>query len=474
MNFEAVIGLEIHVEMKTKSKMFSLAPVSSMDVANTSVTLLDMAFPGTMPRVNKQAVINAIRVSNVLHMDIDNELWFDRKNYFYSDLPKGYQITQQNRPIGKEGYIEIETSSGTRKIHIERLHMEEDTCKQLHLSTYTLLDYNRAGVPLIEIVSKPELRSGEEARKYLEKMRDIVTFTGVSDGKMENGSMRCDVNVSIRPYGSDKLGTKVEVKNLNSFMHVENAINFEIKRQSELLLSGHQVQQETRRYDEAKKETILMRVKTDAVDYKYFTEPNIPPIKLSDSFIKNAIDTCPELAEHKFNRFTKEYGINPIDANILLTSVDLAEYFEKVIEYSKHYQAVANMIISNVLGHLNKLALEIKDFKVEPKYIAELVELLENKEINSSQGKQIFDEVIKENKSPKYFKEKLGATLINDENEILKMVQDVIKANPSLPSDFKAGKTRAQGFVMGQIMKATHGKVDPTVANKIIINELKK
>ena len=354
MNFEAIIGLEIHVEMKTKSKMFSLAPINFGEEPNTEVTLLDLAFPGTMPRVNKEAVKNAIRVCNALHMNIDHELWFDRKNYFYSDLPKGYQITQQKRPIGSEGYLEIEVDGKKKKLEIERLHMEEDTCMQHHFSDYTLLDYNRAGIPLIEIVSKPVMRSGEEARKYVEKIREIVTFSNVSDGKMEEGSLRCDVNISIRPYGSDKFGTKVEVKNLNSISNIEKAIDFEIKRQSRLLLLGQEIQQETRRFDESKKETVLMRVKTDAVDYKYFTEPNIPPIKIDDEFIKDAIDTCPELYDSKLNRYLNDYKINDVDAKILLNNVDFADFFDEMCKFSTNYQNLANFLITTIQGYLNK------------------------------------------------------------------------------------------------------------------------
>lgn len=474
MNFETIVGIEIHVEMKTKSKMFSLAPISFGLKPNTEVVAFDMAFPGTMPRVNKEAVKNAIRVSNALHMSIDQEIWFDRKNYFYSDLPKGFQITQQARPIGSEGYLIINVNGKDKKIGIERLHMEEDTCMQHHFSDYTLLDYNRAGIPLIEIVSKPEIRSGEEARKYVEKIREIVTFANVSDGKMEEGSLRCDVNVSIRPYGSDKFGTKVEIKNLNSIANVEKAIDFEAKRQSELLLLGQEVEQETRRYDEAKKETVLMRKKTDAADYKYFTEPNIPPIKLSDEFVKDAIDTCPELYDQKLERFLNNYGLNEVDAKIILTSVDMANYYDEAAKFTKLYQPLANFMISDVNGYLNKNAISILDFKVEPKFIGELVELLQSKKINSSQGKQIFEKLVKENKSPLIIQKEVGAVLINDEDEIHKLVLEVIEANPTLRDDFKAGKTKAQGFVMGQIMKKTGGKVNPGIANKIILEELKK
>ena len=474
MNFETIVGIEIHVEMKTKSKMFSLAPIGFGLTPNSEVVAFDMAFPGTMPRVNKEAVKNAIRVSNALHMSIDQEIWFDRKNYFYSDLPKGFQITQQARPIGSEGYLIINVNGKDKKIGIERLHMEEDTCMQHHFSDYTLLDYNRAGIPLIEIVSKPEIRSGEEARKYVEKIREIVTFSNVSDGKMEEGSLRCDVNVSIRPYGSDKFGTKVEIKNLNSIANVEKAIDFEAKRQSELLLLGKEVEQETRRYDEAKKETVLMRKKTDAADYKYFTEPNIPPIKLSDEFVKDAIDTCPELYDQKLERFLNNYGLNEVDAKIILTSVDMANYYDEAAKFTKLYQPLANFMISDVNGYLNKNAISILAFKVESKFISELVELLQSKKINSSQGKQIFEKLVKENKSPSLIQKEVGAVLINDEDKIHELVLEVLEANPTLRDDFKAGKTRAQGFVMGQIMKKTGGKVNPGIANKIILDELKK
>ncbi len=474
MNFEAVIGIETHIETNTKSKMFSTSPNKAEQEPNTLVALLDMAFPGTMPRVNKEAVRKAIRIAHALHMTIDDTLYFDRKNYFYSDLPKGYQITQQFRPIGRDGYVEIEINGKKKRIGIERMHMEEDTCKQLHFSSYTLLDYNRAGVPLLEIVTRPEIRSGEEARKYVEKLREIVTFADVSDGKMENGSMRCDTNISIRPYGEEKFGTKVEVKNLNSIVDIEKALDYEIKRQSEALLTGHEVIQETRRFDEVKKETVTMRVKTDAVDYKYFCEPNIAPIHLSKEFIEDAIKTCPELYDEMLARFNKDYNIDLKDTKILLSDKELGLYFDKCAKFSKHYQAIANFIISNVLSILNRENITIKDFKVEPKYISELVDLLESKEINSTQGKKIFEKVVKENKSPRVFKEALGATLISDEALILKMVEEIISANPSLKVNFKAGNTRLQGFVMGQLMKKTQGKINPSVANKIIVQELNK
>ena len=474
MNFEPVIGLEIHVEMKTKSKMFSSAPVKFGDEPNTDVAPLDMAFPGTMPVVNKQAVINAIRVSHALHMNIDNELYFDRKNYFYSDLPKGYQITQQHRPIGKEGYLIIQTSNGERKIEIERLHMEEDTCKQLHSWDCTLLDYNRAGVPLIEIVSKPDIRSGEEAMKYVEKIRSIVSFLDVSDGKMEEGSLRCDVNISIRPIGSKYLGTKVEIKNLNSIANVQKAIDYEFDRQVQALINGEEITQETRRFDEASKTTILMRVKTDAVDYKYFIEPNIPPIKLSNEFINHAIESSNELAEAKLERY-KKLGLNEYDSNLLIQNKDIALYFDEAVKFGGSPKLIANWIIGDIQSILNKENISINDFPINANTLSKIVMAIDEKKISNKQARDIFykhisdlslniDSLIKE----------VGGSLINDENVLINLIKEIIDANPQSVLDYKNGKDRAVGFLMGQLMKKTQGKVNPGVANKLIVNELNR
>ena len=468
MNFEAVIGIEIHVEMKTKSKMFSGGRIAFGEEPNSCVRPLDMAFPGTMPRVNKQAVINAIRVSNALHMDIDHELWFDRKNYFYSDLPKGYQITQQARPIGSEGYVEIKLSDGrTKKIEIERLHMEEDTCKQLHMADYTLLDYNRAGTPLIEIVSKPNIRSGEEAMKYVEMIKSIVVFLDVSDGKMEEGSLRCDVNVSIRPYGSEKFGTKVEVKNLNSTANVQRAIDFEVKRQTKMLLAGIPVEQETRRFEETKKETVLMRKKTDAVDYKYFTEPNIVPIKLSDEFVNNAINTCPELASSKENRYIS-MGLTKEEARQILMSVDMVKYFEECLKYTNQIKSVWNFVTGDIASYLNKNGVSITNFIVEPNNIVKLLALVERGEISYAQARKIFEEMTKNNEDPLVLQEKMGLKQNSNEDEIRKMCEEAVDANPQSIIDFKNGKGRALGFLVGQVMKISKGKANPQMVSKII------
>ena len=474
MNFEAVIGIEIHVEMKTKSKMFSSAPVLFGAEPNTLVQPLDIAFPGTMPVVNKQAVINAIRVSNALHMTIDDELWFDRKNYFYSDLPKGFQITQDKRPIGRNGYVTIKVDGKEKQIEIERLHMEEDTCKQLHLSNYSLLDYNRAGTPLVEIVSRPNIRSGEEAMKYVEQIRSIVQYTNVSDGKMEEGSLRCDVNISLRPIGQEKFGTKVEIKNLNSLSNVEKAIEFEIIRQQQLLLSGIPVEQETRRFDEIRKETVLMRKKTDAVDYKYFTEPNITPIKLSKEFIENAINTCPELASSKKNRYMNDLGLSEYDADTILMDKDMSNYFDETLKSSANPKLLVNWVMVDVAAYLNKNNLNILNIKLSPKHLGEMVKLVEEGKISSKQAKDVFARIVESDESPIDVANKLGIVQMSDEGAILDLVTQVLNENPQSIEDYKNGKDRAVGFLVGQVMKKSHGKANPALTYKTIIVELKK
>ena len=473
MNYEAVIGLEIHVEMKTKTKMFSSAPVTYGELPNTSTTPVCLAFPGTLPTVNKQAVINAIRVSNALHMSIDRTLYFDRKNYFYSDLPKGFQITQNDRPIGFDGYMDIETSLGNKRIGIERLHLEEDTAKQLHSWDCTLLDYNRAGIPLIEIVSKPDIRSGEEAAKYVEKIRSIVSFLDVSDGRMEEGSLRCDVNISIREVGSTTFGTKVEIKNLNSISNVQKSIEFEMNRQAKLLEAGEKIQQETRRFDEATKETVLMRVKTDSVDYKYFREPNITPISLSEEFIAEAINTSPELAESKLIRY-KELGLSDYDANLLIADKDISVYYDLALKSGANPKLIANWVIGDVQAILNKNNIHINEFKVSPTNLAELILLVEEGKVSNKQAREIFNEMIKDGSSAKELVKKMGATQISDESAIIALVNEVIEANPQSIIDYKNGKDRAVGFLVGQVMKKSQGKANPAITNKLIVEELKR
>ena len=469
MNFEAVIGLELHIEMKTNSKMFSSSKNQFGAEPNTLVSPFDMAFPGSMPSVNKQAVINAIRVCHALHMDIDDELWFDRKNYFYSDLPKGYQITQQARPIGKNGYLML----NDKKIRIERLHLEEDTCKQVHTNKLTLLDYNRAGVPLVEIVSLPEISSGEEAMRYVERIRSIVSFLEVSDGKMENGSLRCDVNVSIRPIGSKKFGTKVEIKNLNTLANIKRAVDYEIKRQEALLLSGGIVKQETRRFDESKRVTVLMRNKIDEVDYKCFTEPNILPIKLDKEFIEEAIKTSPELAEIKYRRYLK-LGLSEYDAKLLVANKNISIYFDNVINNGANYKLAANWILVDIQSVLNKKSIGIEQFTVSPSRLASLIKLVESGAITNKQARELFQEMQNNDAEPLDLVKKSKLEIYNDEGCILQIVNEIINNNPSFKEDYFNGKDRIVGFIIGQVMKKTNGKADPKLTNSIVIKCLKE
>ena len=475
MNFEAVIGLEIHVEMKTKSKMFSASPNSFSRNPNTEITPFDMAYPGTMPLVNKQAVVNAIRVANALHMTIDPLVRFDRKNYFYSDLPKGFQITQQFHPIGRDGYLDVKGKNGeTKRIRIERIHMEEDTCKQLHFADYSLLDYNRAGVPLLEIVSLPDMRNGTEAMHYVEAIRNIVLYSGTSEGKMEEGSLRCDVNVSIRPYGSEEFGTKVELKNLNSTKNIETALDYEIARQSACLLSGVPVQQETRRFDEASGKTVLMRVKTDAVDYKYFPEPNIVPIRLSEEFVQKAIDTCPELYDAKKARYVSA-GLSETDADILLANMDMALYFEKAIaKNEKLAKVIANFLIVEANSYLNKNGISMKEFPLPPETLGEIASM-QNDGYTHKQCADIFFYCLENNVGAEEARlAKHIEKQVSDDGAVLGFVSAVLDANPQSVADFKAGKDRAKGFLIGQVMKAAKGKVNPAAVAKVMAEELAK
>ena len=448
--------------------MFSSAPVRFGDKPNTDVVAYDMAFPGTMPLVNKQAVINAIRVCHALHMNIDDELWFDRKNYFYSDLPKGYQITQQRRPIGTNGWIEI----NQKQIGIERLHLEEDACKQVHSSNYTYIDFNRAGIPLAEIVFKPANITGEEAMKYVEKIRSIVSFLGVSDGKMEEGSLRCDVNISLRPIGQSTFGTKVEIKNINTLLNIKKAVDYEIKRQEKVLLTGNKVKQETRRFDEVKKQTISMRTKSDDIDYKYFTDPNIPPIKLSKEFIETAIKTSPELAEQRVIRY-KQSGLNDYDSELLVSHKDVSDYFDNVIKCGVNVKLAANWVLVDVQSVLNKKNISIKEFSISPERLGQLIELIENGIVYNKQAREIFSRMLEIDKTASDILKELNISPIQDDNELISIINEVLAENSQSIIDYKNGKDKVVGYLVGQVMKKTRGQANPSKINELVKKELK-
>lgn len=473
MNVEAVIGLEIHVEMQTKTKMFSHAPVTYKAEPNTAVVPLDLGHPGTMPVVNRQAIINAIQVCHALHLNIDSQLWFDRKNYFYPDLPKGYQITQNARPIGSEGWIEVMVENKPFKIRIERLHVEEDTAMQHHYEGFTLVDYNRAGIPLMEIVTKPDIRNGAQAAAFVDAIRQIVSFLKVSSGKMEEGSLRCDVNISVRPVGTEKFGTKVEIKNLNSIANVQRAIDIEMIRQERSLIAGIPVQQETRRYDELKKETMMMRKKTDAVDYKYFTEPNLVPIQLSTVFIEQAISQSLPLASMKRVHYQSVFALNEYDANQLTQDVYVSEYFDQLTTFGNHYKLFANWLLGDIASYLNKQNLNIIEFPLKPREMASLISMIAKGDLSNKQAKELFELLVNQPSDPRQLAEKMNMLQISDEQYITQQVEEVLNANPQSIIDFQQGKDRAVGFLIGQIMKKTGGKVNPSLTNQILMKLLK-
>ena len=473
MNFETVIGIEIHCELKTKTKMFSSAPVAFGEAANTCVNAIDLGHPGTLRAVNKKAIELAIRAATALHCEIDPVVKFDRKNYYYSDLPKGYQITQQFHPIGSGGFVEIDTEQGPKKIRIDRLHMEEDTAKQFHLANGTMIDFNRAGTPLVEIVSEADMRSGKEAAAYVEKLRTMLYYLGVSDVRMEEGSMRCDVNISLRPYGYQSYGTKTEIKNLNSISNVQKAVEFEIARQSSLLLQGETIIQETRRFDEASRGTISMRKKEGNVDYKYFPDPNIVPIRLDDAWIKDIQNNLGELPHERKLRYIEQYGLLERDADVLVAVKELSDFYDDVCKYCQEYKLIANWTITELNAALNKRNLSIQENPCRPDYLGDMINMIKNQEISGKQAKVVFEEIM-EGKDPKQVVEEKGMKQVSDSSAVLKLVQDVLDQNPQSIEDFKNGKDRAVGFLVGQVMKASKGQANPAMTNKMIQEELKK
>lgn len=473
MEYDVTIGIEIHCQLKTQTKMFSGAPTSFGRKANTCVNEIDLGHPGAMPEVNKEAVARAIQACTAFHMTIDPLVKFDRKNYYYSDLAKGFQITQQFHPIGRNGYVMIDTPEGKKKIRIERIHMEEDTAKQYHLSKFSLLDFNRAGTPLIEIVSKPDMTNGQEAEAYVEELRQTLYYIGVSDCKMEEGSMRCDVNVSIAPKGADHLGTKNEIKNINSISNIGKAVDFEVARQKKLLEAGEEVHQETRRFDDKTGETILMRRKEGNVDYKFFPEPNIFPIRLSDEWIRDIQEHMPELPEARKERYASEYGLSDHDISILIANKEMSEFFEQVMKYADDAKNVCNWLLSDISGWLNKNEQTISDCSLKPEYLAKLVRMIDEGKISNSQAKKLVDDLMAGRDPEEAAKEK-GLVQVSDEGAIAAMVEEVLDANPQAIQDFKNGKNRAVGFLTGQVMKKSRGQANPGIVNRLIKESLSR
>ncbi|RAI80066.1 Asp-tRNA(Asn)/Glu-tRNA(Gln) amidotransferase subunit GatB [Macrococcoides goetzii] len=474
MHFETVIGLEVHVELKTESKMFSASPAHFGAEPNTNVNVIDLGYPGVLPVVNKTAVDWAMRAAMALNMDIRTSTKFDRKNYFYPDNPKAYQISQFDEPIGENGYIDIEVNGETKRIGITRLHMEEDAGKLSHKDGYSLVDLNRQGTPLVEIVSEPDIRTPEEAYAYLEKLKAIIQYTGVSDVRMEEGSLRCDANISLRPVGQEKFGTKAELKNLNSFSYVKKGLEHEVKRQEEVLLNGGEILQETRRFDESTGKTILMRVKEGSDDYRYFPEPDLVPLFIDEAWKERVRASIPELPDVRKAKYVSEYGLPAYDAHVLTLTKEMSDFFEAMIALDADAKLSSNWLMGGVNEYLNKNQKDLHDTKLTPENLAEMVKLLSDGTISSKIAKKVFAETVESGKAPKVIMEEQGLVQISDPEQLKAFVTEALDNNPQSIEDFKNGKGKATGFLVGQIMKISKGQANPQMVNKILKEELEK
>lgn len=476
MNFETTVGLEVHIEMQTNSKAYSPSPVQYGAEQNTNTNVIDWGYPGVLPEINKGALEFGMRAALALHCDITQDVGFDRKNYFYPDNPKAYQITQARTPIGTNGWLEIELEDGTKKkIGIREMHVEEDAGKNTHNPDgYSYVDLNRQDTPLIEIVAEPDISSADEAYAYLTKLRQVIQFTGISDVKMEEGSMRADVNVSIAPIGSDKLGVRTEMKNLNSFEHVRKGIQYEVKRQERLLMSGGEVEQETRRFDEPSGETILMRSKEEANDYRYFPEPDLPPIHISDDWIEEVRASIPEMPDKRRERYTQDWGIPAYDAGVLTQTKEMSDFYDATVAAGADPKLAANWLMGEVNAYLNSKQVELSDTALIPEHLATMIKLIEDETISSKIAKKVFKEIITNDTEPKAWVESKGMVQLSDPAKLQPIIDEVLDNNEQSIEDFKNGKDRAIGFLVGQIMKKTRGMANPKMVNKLLMASLKE
>lgn len=468
--YETVIGLEVHVELATKSKIFCGCTTQFGGEPNTHCCPVCTGMPGTLPVLNKQVVEFAMAAGLALGCTITQNCKFDRKNYFYPDLPKAYQISQLYLPICRDGGIEIETESGKKIVRIHEIHMEEDAGKLVHdpWEDCTLVDYNRCGVPLIEIVSEPDMRSAEEVVAYLEKLRLILQYLGVSDCKMQEGSLRADINLSVREVGATEFGTRTEMKNMNSFKAIARAIEGERKRQIELLEYGKQVIQETRRWDDNKDTSFAMRSKEDAQDYRYFPEPDLPPIEISDAWIEKVKASQPELRDEKMLRYQKEFDLPAYDASILTASKHLADLFEATVALCSKPKEVSNWLMVETMRLLKEMEMETDEIRFKPTQLAELIELVDSNKINRTVAKEVFEKVFKENVNPAQYVEEKGLGMVSDDGLLRSTIERIISENSQSVIDYKNGKTKAMGFLVGQTMKEMKGKADPGRVNEIV------
>ncbi|KRD82599.1 glutamyl-tRNA amidotransferase [Bacillus sp. Root147] len=475
MNFETIIGLEVHVELKTKSKIFSASPNAFGAAPNANTSVIDLGYPGVLPVLNKEAVDFAMKAALALNCEIATDTKFDRKNYFYPDNPKAYQISQFDKPIGENGWIEVEVKGETKRIRINRLHLEEDAGKLTHTGDgYSLVDFNRQGTPLIEIVSEADMRSPEEAYAYLEKLKSIIQYTGVSDCKMEEGSLRCDANISLRPVGQEEFGTKAELKNLNSFNYVRRGLEHEEIRQEKVLLSGGLIEQETRRFDESTGETILMRVKEGSDDYRYFPEPDLLELHIDEEWKERVRASIPELPDARKKRYVEELGLPAYDAMVLTLTKEMSDFFEATLAAGGDAKLSSNWLMGEVSAYLNSNQKELSDVALTPEGLAGMIQLIQEGTISSKIAKKVFKELIENGGEAKKIVKEKGLVQISDDATLRKFVTDALDANPQSIEDFKNGKDRAIGFLVGQIMKASKGQANPPMVNKILLEEINK
>lgn len=476
MNYEVVIGLETHVELSTATKIFCSCSTEFGGEPNTHLCPVCLGMPGMLPVLNKSVLEYAIKAGLATNCEITRYSKFDRKNYFYPDLPKAYQISQLYAPICRNGHVDIETSTGRRRVGIHEIHMEEDAGKLIHdpWEDMSLVDYNRGGVPLIEIVSEPDLRSAEETIAYLEKLKSILQYLGVSDCKMQEGSMRADVNISVRPVGSTEFGIRSEIKNMNSFKAISRAIEAETKRHIEILESGGTVIQETRRWDENKDATFAMRTKENAHDYRYFPDPDLPPISVSEEQIRALTEALPELPEAKEKRYVADFGLTPYDASILISSKYLAGLFEEAAALCGNPKEVANMIMGDLMKLLNDNGMLPEDMHVDPASVATLVKLIGENKINRTTAKKVFEKVFSEQVDPERYITENQLFMVSDDGAVRAVIEEIFASNPQSVADYKSGKEKARGFLVGQSMRALKGKADPQLVNKIVDELLSK
>lgn len=473
MEYEVTIGLEVHCEVKTNTKMFSCARNKYDSTANENINEVDLAFPGIMPTVNFEGVKKSIAMAMALNCEIPKTMYFDRKNYYYPDLPKGFQLTQTHDPVGTNGYINVYVEDVVKKIDIHDIHLEEDTASLDHYTVFSLIDYNRSGIPLLETVTEPCIHSADEALAFLEVLRKVFIYCDISDARTDRGQMRCDVNISLAPYGSKVLGTKVEMKNINSFSNVREAIVYEIERQREVLSSGGKVIQETRRYDDVDMKTYRMREKVDGVDYKYYIEPNIPPFKITEELKNEIKKNIPKLQFERIEQYINEYDISKYDAEVLVKDREIADFFEECIKLGANAKNVSNWLTTNVTGYLNKTEKSLKETTLTPKRLVELIKLIDDGKISSKQSKDVFNKMIEEDMEPKAIVKELGIKQIDNEDEIRVMVVEILEQNLNLIEEYRKGRNVFDFFV-GQVMKRTRGQANPTITAKIIKEEIEK